>query len=111
MAYTDKQILDRLREHLIDNRGSVWTMHKPTWQGVMKRMKKDESFAEKVRDCEAEAMHKWERMGIDALLGDGTEFNTGLYKHFTANKKAWLSHEVLELEERIKELEDAKPKQ
>ena len=107
--YTDKQILDRLREHLIDNMGSVWTMYKPTWQGVLKRMKKDDAFAEKVRNCEAEAMYLWEKMGIDALKGDNTDFNTGLYKHFTQNKKAFLSHEVLELEERIKELEDAQP--
>ena len=106
--YTDKQILDRLSEHLIVNMGSVWTMHRPTWQGVMKRMKKDDTFAEKVRDCEAEAMYLWEKMGIDALRGDNTDFNTGLYKHFTQNKKPFIDHITIELEERISELEQTK---
>lgn len=109
--YSEKQILDRLRIHLIDNMGSVWTMHKPSWEGIKKRMAKDESFGDLVRDCICEANYYWEKMGIDALKGDNTDFNTGLYKHFTANKKSFLSHEVLELESRIQELEDAKPKE
>lgn len=106
MAYTDKQILDRLREHLIDNLGSVWTMHKPSWQGVQKRMKKDSGFDEKVRNIVAEANYAWEKIGLTALKEDNTNFNVTLYKHFTQNKKSFLSHEVLELEDRIKELED-----
>jgi len=106
--YTDQQILDRLREHLIDNLGSVWTMSKPTWQGITKRMKKDAAFEEEVRDIVCEANHQWEKMGIKALVTGDETFNVQLYKHFTANKKAFLSHEVLELEERIKELEESR---
>ena len=107
MAYTDEQILDRLREHLIDNLGSVWTMYKPTWQGVTKRMKTNPDFEERVRGLVAEANHKWESIGITALINNDEKFNVQLYRHFTANKKAFLSHEVLELEDRLKELEDA----
>ena len=107
MAYTDKQILDRLREHLIDNLGSVWTMYKPTWNGVKKRMKTNDAFADKVRGIVCEANHAWEKMGIDALRNDNPSFNVVLYKHFTQNKKAWLSHEVLELDERIEALEQS----
>ena len=105
MAYTDEQIYDRLREHLIDNLGSVWTMHKPSWQGVTKRMKTNPDFEEQVRDLVAEANHKWESIGITALITNDEKFNVQLYRHFTANKKAFLSHEVLELDERIAELE------
>ena len=106
MAYTDKQIYDRLREHLIDNLGSVWTMHKPSWQGVQKRMAKDEDFAEKVRDLVAEANYKWEKMGIDALIGNDELFNVQLFRHFTQNKKSFLPYQVLEFEDRLKEMED-----
>ncbi len=105
MAYTEKQILKRLREHLIDNLGSVWTMHKPTWQGVTKRMKSSPAFTEEVRDIVAKANHKWERMGIDALIENNDLFNVTLYKHFTQNKRAWLPYETLELEDRLVALE------
>ena len=106
IMYTEKQILTRLRKHLIDNMGSVWTMHKPTWQGVQKRITSDADFEEKVRDLVAEANHKWEKMGITALVNNDEAFNVQLYKHFTANKKAFLSYETLELDERISKLEE-----
>ncbi len=106
MAYTDKQVLARLRLHLITNLGSVWTMHKPTWNGVKKRMIDNPIFEEKVRGLVAEANYKWEKMGITALTTNDEGFNVQLYKHFTANKKAFLSYEVNELEDRIKQLEE-----
>jgi len=108
MAYTEEFILGRLREHCIDNLGSVWTMHKPTWQGVTKRMKKDEAFAEEVRDIVAEALYQWEKMGITALLTGDESFNVNLFKHYTMNKKPFIDHVTLDLEQRLQELEDAK---
>jgi len=107
MAYTDQQILDRLREHLIDKLGSVWTMHKPSWQGVQKRMAKYPDFEEEVRDIVAEANYQWEKRGIDALLSNDEKFNVTLFKHYTQNKKAFLSHEVLVIDERLEALEKA----
>ena len=106
--YTDKQILDRLKVHCIDDFGSVWTMSKPTWQGIQKRMKKDVEFEEKVRDIVAEALHQWEKMGIDALLSNDEGFNVALFKHYTMNKKPFIDHTTIELEERISELEQTK---
>ena len=105
--YTEKQILIRLRKHLIDNMGSVWTMHQPTWNGVKKRMLNDADFEEKVRGLVAEANYVWEKMGITALITNDETFNVQLYKHFTANKKAFLSYEVLDLDERIEAIEKA----
>lgn len=104
--YSDKQILSRLREHCIDNLGSVWTMHNPSWNGITKRMDKDKEFAELVEDVVAEANHKWEKIGLKALLKGDQNFNVTLYKHFTQNKKAFLSHTELEVDERIKALEE-----
>ena len=107
MAYTEKQILIRLRKHLIDNMGSVWTMHKPTWQGIIKRMEKDPLFAEKVRGLVCEANFVWEKMGIAALITNDETFNVQLYKHFTQNKKSFLTHDSLVTEERLDAIEKA----
>ncbi len=105
IKYTEEQILVRLREHLIDDLGSVYTMHNPTWQGVLKRMAKDADLEELVKGLVAEANHKWEKMGITALTAGDDSFNVQLYKHFTQNKKSFLSYETLELEERMAQLE------
>ncbi len=104
-VYTDKQILDRLREHCIDNLGSVHSMHKPSWNGVQKRMKQDEEFSLLVMDLVAEAVHEWEKMGIAALTGNDENFNVQLFKHFTMNKKPFLTHETLEVEKRLNVIE------
>ncbi len=106
--YTDDEILDKLRVHLIDNLGSVWTMHKPTWEGVKKRINHNEEFGSLVGDIVAEANYTWEKMGITALLASDEGFNVSLFKHYTMNKKAFLSHEVLELDERLKALEESR---
>lgn len=105
--YSDDELIDKLHTHLVTNRGSVYSMHNPTWQAYLKRMKTNPEFALLVNNCTAEGFYAWEKYGIDALDGKIENFNTGLYKHFTQNKKPWLSHEVLELDERIKDLEDA----
>ena len=106
MAYTDEHILSKLQSHLVDELCSKHTMSKPTWQGVLKRMAKSEEFSDKVNNIVAEADKKWQLMGITALLENKENFNLGLYKYMTANKKAFLPHEVLELEARIEELEE-----
>ncbi len=104
-TYSDKFLLKRLREHLIDNMGSIYTMHKPIWATYVKRMKKDERFKELVEDCRAEAEHKWEKWGLSNINGKNPDFNTGLYKHFTQNKKAFRDHNAIETDERLQKLE------
>jgi len=45
-------------------------------------------------------------MGIDALIGNDELFNVQLFKHYTLNKKSFLPYQVLEFNERLKEMED-----
>jgi len=107
MAYTDEYILDRLKTHCVDEFGSVWTMSKPTWQGIQKRMLKDEAFGEEVRDIVAEALFEWEKMGIKALRENDENFNVQLFKHYTMNKKPFLDNTTIDLEERLEKLEQS----
>ena len=97
--YTDEEILDALREHAIKKLLSKYSMYKPTWQGILKRMAKDEEFAAKVNSIENEAMAKWESVGLKALMTSDAGFNTQLYKMFVGNKKPFLEHSVLSLED------------
>ena len=104
-VYTDKQMLDRLRDHTIERLGSIYTVHKPTWNAYLKRMASDPDFGVLVRDVVAESLNKWEQIGIDAIRSDNPNFNANLYRYLTQNKKPFLTHEVLELEARIEALE------
>ena len=106
--YTDEEILDKLRTHVVTNMSSTFTMSKPTWQGILKRMNKDEEFKELVNDIVAEGLFQWEQMGIKALLTGDETFNVQLFKHYTVNKKPFIDHMSLEIEERLTELENAK---
>ena len=105
--YSNKEILDRMRVHLIDNFGSVYSMHSPTWVGIKKRMAKDEELNELVSNIVAEALYAWEKMGIAALLSGDDTFNVALFKHYTMNKASFIDHKALELEERIEQLEES----
>jgi len=107
--YTIEEVVTKLRKHLIDDMGSYYTMHKPSHQAITKRMKKDEELRAKVEDVVNEANHKWWRMGLKALVTDNTNFNTNLFKYYTQNKKPFIDHLSIQLEERITELENAKP--
>ena len=108
MAYTEEEILDRLREHMVDELLSKYSISRPTWQGIAKRMKKDEDFADKVHTIENDALAKWERVGLKALFGDNTDFNTQLFKMYVGSKKSFLPYEVLDLDERIEALEESR---
>lgn len=109
-TYTDEYLIKRIHKHLVEDKSSIYTLYKPTWQAYLKRMKDDAEFEDKVKDCMAEGNYMWEQLGLSNMEESNPDFNLGLYKHFTQNKKPWLSHEVLELEERIERLEDGKPK-
>jgi hypothetical protein len=104
--FSDEEMLSRLREHMVDNLLSFWTVSKPSAQAVLKRIKNDPDFAEQVRNLRAEADAKWEDMGITALLEGDNSFNVSLFKMFVGNKKPFLPHETLELSDRIEALEE-----
>lgn len=106
-TYTEEQILEGLREHLIINKCSKYSLHNPiTWNGVLKRMKKSKEFSNKVHSIVAEHEALWEQIGIDALMNNDDKFNVPLFKMYAGNKKSFQSYEVNELEERLKELEN-----
>lgn len=110
-SYTEEEILAGLREHLIINKCSKYSLHNPiTWQGVLKRMEKSEEFAIKVNTIVAEHNALWEQIGIDALLNNDEKFNVPLFKMYAGNKKSFQSYEVNELEQRLEILEDAQNK-
>lgn len=104
--YSDEDIIKKLRKHMINELGSYYTMHKPSEQAISKRRKKDPAFNELVGDVINEANHKWHKMGLKALTTNDTDFNTALFKYYTMNKKPFIDHTTIELEERIAELEE-----
>jgi len=108
MAYTDKEILDNMTAHMVEGMKSKWSMSKPTYNGILKRMKKDDDFAQKVHSIEAEALAKWEQLGLDALLSGNETFNVQLFKMYAGNKKPFIDHATIEIEERLTELENEK---
>ena len=104
-TYSDKQIIDKLKKHLIDDMGSFYTMSKPSFQAIIKRRKKDPLFNEMVEDVVNESNQKWHKMGLEALLENDTEFNVPLFKYYTQNKKPFLDNEVIKNDERLSALE------
>lgn len=105
-TYSDDYLLKRLHTHIVKGMKSKYTLFKPTWQAYLKRMDLDADFASKVNDCLCEGDNEWEELGIAATKGEA-EVNAGMYKTMVTNKRFALSHEVLELEERIKTLEES----
>ena len=107
VSYSDAQVLRGLKTHIVTNKLSKFTMHKPmTWQGIVKRMKNDEEFADKVQHIVNEAEAVWEKMGIEALESGDETFNVTLFKMYAGTKRAFQSYETNELEERIERLEN-----
>lgn len=108
-SYTDEEILEGLELHMIEGLHSKYTFYDPmTWQGCLKRMDKDKDFKRKVNTIVNRANAAWEEVGLKALQGDNKDFNVALYKMFVGNKRPFLTHEVLELEDRIVKLEEVK---
>ena len=106
-TYTDEEILDGLRVHMIDNKLSKYSFFKPmTWQGVLKRIDKDEELKRKVKSIEAEHNAIYEEMGLTALMNNDDKFNVPLFKMYAGAKKSFQTYETNELEERIEALED-----
>ena len=105
-TYTEKQILDGLRVHMLDNLASKYSMFEPcTWQCVLKRMAKCKKLTNKVNTIVNEHNYLWEQMGIEALKSNDGDFNVPLFKMYASSKKSMQSYEVNELEERINKLE------
>ncbi len=102
--YTDEEILRNIEEHLIKNRLSKYSMFKPVWQTVLKRMNKDPEFASKVKTLEAQALAEWEKFGLEGFKDK--DFNVGLFRMYASSKKSFQSYETNELEERLQALED-----
>ena len=84
---------------MIEKMLSKYSMSKPTWQCVLKRIAKDSDFAIKVNSIEAEALAKWETVGLKALFEGDAGFNTQLFKMYVGNKKPFLEHSVLSLDD------------
>ena len=106
--YTDEEIVDSLRDHMVNKLLSKYAMSKPTWRAIAKRMVKDDVFEDKVHTIEAEALAKWEKVGLKALMTNDAGFNTQLFKMYVGSKKSFIDHTSIELEERIAGLENAK---
>jgi len=105
-SYSDKQVLTALHKHMVTELCSKYSMSKPTWQAILKRMSSRSAFADKVKGIEAEALKKWEQVGLKALVRNNTDFNTALYKMFVGNKVSFQTYGDIELEDRLKALED-----
>lgn len=107
-TYSNEYLIKRIHKHLVEDRASIYTLHKPVWTTYANRMKKDADFADKVKDCIAEGNFVWEQLGLSNMEETKEGFNLGLYKHFTQNKRSFLPYETLELEERLTALEEAR---
>lgn len=107
-TYSDKVILTRLRKHMVDNMLSKYSMSKPTWQAIVKRMKDNPEFTAKVQTIEAEHLKAWEELGLTALKNNDENFNVPLFKMYATSKKSFQNYDTLELEARIERLEDGK---
>jgi len=104
--YTDAQLIKKLKDHVIDDHLSKYTIAYPVWQTYLKRMEKDSEFKAKVNNLLAVAEQYFERLAIDNITNK--DFNTQLWTKLTCNKAFSKDHVAIDLEERIKELEDAK---
>ncbi len=107
-TYTDKEVLNGLRKHCVDEMKSKYSLHDPcTWQAIVKRINKGSKiFINKVQTILAEADARWEQLGIDALQNGDGSFNVSLFKMYASSKKPFQSYETNELEERIERLEN-----
>ena len=103
-TYSEEQILDRIKEHCIDNHMSKYTMAYPTWQGVLKRLKENPEFEDKVNTLLALADQWWEKKGQEAL--HDKDFNNVMYAKLTNSKPFTKDHAAVEVEERISRIEE-----
>ena len=103
--YSTKQIIDRLREHMVDNALSYYTMTHPTYHTVFERIKGGDKKLEKAFN-EIKALH-WqifERKLLDALF-NGNEIDMQVFNAATRNKKPFLSYETLDVDARLEAIE------
>ncbi len=103
-TYSDKQLIDSLTVHCIDNHLSKYTKAYPTWQGYLKRMDKDADLADKVNELLCVADQWFEKKGLDAL--HDKDFNNVMFAKLTNNKPFTKDHTTVELENILNALEE-----
>ncbi len=107
-AYSDKVLLDRLRDVVVTKGGSKYHTTKPTWNAYRQRGDQDPIFAEKVDAIISEADFNWYRNGIKMMRDpDTTASQVAMFKYLTCSKKSFASYENVELADKIAALEAA----
>ena len=104
--YSNKQIIRRLREHMIKNKKSLYSITKPTRNTILDRVKKDEELRIALEEIEAEHFGLFEARLLESVF-EGVPLDSVAFNIATRNKKAFLSHEVLVLDEKVEALEKA----
>ena len=104
-TYTQEELLEKLEKHCIEEHLSKYTMAYPTWQCYLKRMAQSDSFADKVNNSLMVAEQWWERQGVEAL--NDKEYNNMMWTKMTNNKAFTKDHHALDMESRIKAMEDS----
>ena len=103
--YSTDYIIERLRNHMVDEGLSLYTVTKPTYEGILKRIKNgDKELESALKEIQAEHWQIFERKLNDAIF-NGTEINMQAFNAAVRNKKPFQTFETLELEERIAALE------
>jgi len=103
-VYSDKQLIDALKTHCIDEHLSKYTLAYPVWDTYILRMKKDAEFKTKIESLLMVAEQWWEKQGVQAL--ENKDYNNMMWTKLTCNKTFTKNHEALDLEDRISKLEE-----
>lgn len=105
-VYSDAELIKKLQTHVIDEHLSKYTMAYPIWSTYLQRMEKDAEFKSKIHNLLMIAEQWWEKQGVTAL--HDKEYNNMMWTKMTCNKAFTKDHVAIDLEDRIKELENAK---
>jgi len=105
--YTDAQLIKKLKDHVMDEHLSKYTMAYPVWQTYVQRMGKDAEFKSKVHNLLAVSEQYFEKLAIENITNK--DFNTQLWTKLTCNKAFSKDHVAIDLEDRIQAIEDAQP--
>ncbi len=101
VTYTNKTIIKRLRKHMVDDMLSKYSMTKPRFTAIQRRMDQgDLELKEQVAEVIAEHYAAFERMSIQAIRGE-IDVDSKMFRLTTQNKKPFLSPEQLAISEGI----------
>ena len=101
--YTQKQLIDHLIQHCIEDHLSKYTIAYPVWQTYLQRMEKDPRFAVKINNLLMVSEQWWEKQGVAAL--HDKDYNNMMWTKMTSNKAFTKDHAAIDVEERIEALE------